>query len=662
MIFCLMPNEVNKMKSAIRSGKLSPDKLNVMTSQQRRDFLATIIGTENARQVNLLFEKKLLLKNQEKAMYDWARGITGLSTEQKAETLRKIRQTYAEKKRRLEDPKVNEVFLNEIVSDVYSRKFNTEITLEEAQTITELSQDRKRAREKVGDNFKSESISDGVAKVALDNYVGGLKADAQKVLFVNPLKVRGLSSAASMIKTDAKLSGNFIAENARALKASFDNSLWGRQAIKVLFTHPKIWVKNFNKSWVDIAKVLAKGNKAGDAIMDATKAEIYSRENFRNGRYQMGKKLDIGTGEEEFPTSAPSKIPVLGRPFRAAEVAYEAGAMRMRADLADLTYKMAEDNEVDLTNEVEVGAINDMVNYQTGRGSLGSFERAGKTINVVFFSAKFAKSNIDTLTKMFTAKSSFAKKQAAINLLKIVSSIAIILATADTLDDDSVEWDPRSANFGTIKLGDTRFDITGGMKSLITLAARWSKQSTKSSITGVVTKFGEGYGSLTGMDIFWNLIEGKLSPIASVIKQIVKQETFEGEKLTVINQLQSLTVPIVLESGFDAYQKEDLATALLVLIADGIGISANTYSYNDNWNVNPGKELIQFKEKVGDEKFKEANKEYIESVNKKIIELKKDTKWIAKDEEEKQQALTAEKGKIKSAIFRQNHFKYRRTK
>ena len=263
---------------------------------------------------------------------------------------------------------------------------------------------------------------------------------------------------------------------------------------------------------------------------------------------------------------------------------------------------------------------------------------------------------------MFTAKSSFAKKQAAINLLKIVSSIAIILATADTLDDDSVEWDPRSANFGTIKLGDTRFDITGGMKSLITLAARWSKQSTKSSITGVVTKFGEGYGSLTGMDIFWNLIEGKLSPIASVIKQIVKQETFEGEKPTVINQLKNLTVPIVLESGFDAYQKEDLATALLVLIADGIGISANTYSYNDNWNVNPGKELIQFKEKVGDEKFKESNKEYIESVNKKIIELKKDTKWIAKDEEEKQQALTAEKGKIKSAIFRQNHFKYRRTK
>ena len=152
-MFCLPFKEVIKIKEAIRSGKLSPEKLNKMTSQERRKFLVDIIGAENAREVNLLFEKKLLLKNQERAVYDWARQITGLSKQQKEETLEKIRETYADKKRRLEDPKENEVFLNEIVSDIYSKKFKTEVTLEEAQTITELSQDQKRAREKMNEDF-----------------------------------------------------------------------------------------------------------------------------------------------------------------------------------------------------------------------------------------------------------------------------------------------------------------------------------------------------------------------------------------------------------------------------------------------------------------------------------------------------------------------------
>jgi len=47
-------------------------------------------------------------------------------------------------------------------------------------------------------------------------------------------------------------------------------------------------------------------------------------------------------------------------------------------------------------------------------------------------------------------------------------------------------------------MGNTRFDITGGMGSLVTLASRLAKQSSKSSTTGIVTKFGTGYGQRTG--------------------------------------------------------------------------------------------------------------------------------------------------------------------
>ena len=327
-MFCLPPLEVNKIKKAIREGKINPEILNEMTSQERRHLLSEFISTTSAKQVNLLFEKKLLLVNQEKAVYESAKEITGMSKEQKQATLTKIRQTYAEKKRRLEDPTENEKFLNEIVSDIYSKKFKTEITLEEAQEITELSQEKKRALEKMNDDFtwktKEDGIKYGAAKVALDNYVGGLKAETNNEFFSNPFKVKGLMRAFEAIGIDARLSFNFIAENSRAIVASVDNSFYGRQGIKILFTKPKIWVKNFAKSWIDIAQTLRGGEAAGNAIVDGVKAEIYSRKNSLNGRYELGKKLDIGTGEEEFPTSLPTKIPILGRVFKAAEVAYEA--------------------------------------------------------------------------------------------------------------------------------------------------------------------------------------------------------------------------------------------------------------------------------------------------------------------------------------------------
>ncbi len=90
-MFCLLAQLAEKMKKAFKEGRISPERLNDMTSKERRDFLAEIVGVENAKQVNLLFAQKLLLKNQERAMVDWAKEITGLSAEAKANTLEKIK-------------------------------------------------------------------------------------------------------------------------------------------------------------------------------------------------------------------------------------------------------------------------------------------------------------------------------------------------------------------------------------------------------------------------------------------------------------------------------------------------------------------------------------------------------------------------------------------
>jgi hypothetical protein len=108
----------------------------------------------------------------------------------------------------------------------------------------------------------------------------------------------------------------------------------------------------------------------------------------------------------------------------------------------------------------------------TGRGGLGSFERAGKTINKVAFSAKFAASQIQTLTKLKTAKTPFARKQASLNLMSLLASTFTMMATIKMLWPDRVELNPRSSNFCKIKVGANWNDISGGFCSYLTVSAR----------------------------------------------------------------------------------------------------------------------------------------------------------------------------------------------
>ncbi len=658
-IFCLPKDKALALKKALKRGELNPDKLSAMTSVARRSLLAKIVGNADAKELNLSFEKKSLLVNEERAMVDWVKDSTGMSKEQKIATTAKIKKTYEEKKRRVYDPKESEQFLNEITSDVFSKKYKADVTLEEAQTITELSQNTSIAREKMNPDFTWETPKDGLdfgaSKVALDNYTGALKLKATKAELVNPLKRPGILSKADAVIQDIKVAANFIADNSRSLKASYDNSFFGRQGIKVLLNprYAKDWGRNFIKSWSDIYKTLKGGNKAGDAIIDATKAEIYSRKNYLNGRYELGRKLDIGTGEEEFPTSFPSKIPVLGRGFRASEVAYEAGAMRLRVDVADKMYDMAEKNGVALTDKFETGSINQLVNSMTGRGKVPLGEKGQKAINKTFFSIKKVKSDIDFLTDMFkSGKSEFVRKQAALNLLTVVSSLGVMLKIAQTLwpDDNKDIFNPTSSNFAKIRIGWVRFDPTGGMGGLVVLAAKILSQRTTSTTTGITKKLGEGYGTQDGMDVIWNFTEGKFAPATATVKNIIKQKTFDYKKPTIKSETVSLTVPITIENIHEL-KDEPMGMQLAGLIADGLGINVTAYTPSEDWSESKTQEIQKFKSKVSEKQFKKANDEFNKIYSNQLLKLRKDKFFDKLSDEKKQKVITSKKRDIKKYIL-----------
>lgn len=604
-----------------------------MTSEERHAFFGKITGEENAKGVNALFESKMLLKNQKYAYVSWAKKVAGITPEVRRDLITRISKL---------DHILNPADEKQFLKDLAASKLGVDVTQAEAKKIAEMSTKvtETQAKQRFDGTFSSEAdrLAYGYAKVDLGNHLSELTNKAGKMTLGGMI-----THPNTTIIRAASLS--------KAIKASLDNSAIFRQGWKTLLTNPGIWQKNARQSFVDLVRQV--GNKN---VMREVNADIVSRPNF--DKYAK-MKLAIGNIEEEFPTSLPEKVPVLGRLYKASESAYTGFLYRQRADIADKMLDIAKKSGVNLNDKNQLLAIGKMINSLTGRGNLGRFEgTAADALNNLFFSARFLKSNIDTLTAHQLQKgvTPFVRKRAALNLLKVVSGSAAIMGIASAIKPGSVELDPRSKDFGKIKVGNTRFDVTGGMSSLVTLAAQVLTQETKSGTTGIISKLNSGYGSQTGLDVVNNFFENKLSPAASLVKDLIKQQDFNGNRPTPQGEAANLLVPLPITTYAELRSDPNAANPLLSLIADGLGISTNTYGKSSkNYDMNPSPTLQAFQAKVGDASFQQANNEYNTKYDQ-WLNASKDTLNKLPDDQQKS-IITAAKAKIQTSIYKEYGFK-----
>ena len=718
--FCLIKESADKFLAKLKSGEINPEKMNEMSSEERRKFFEGFMDSDSAKQTNILFEKTLLLKNTERGMIRWAEKLSGVTMKQREKIIKQIKANKEERLRRTFSPEEDEMFLNDLVD----QRLGIGVSEEEARTIFELSKKVQDGSElfnkskiydrlsdisgnlsgkqkEVIDNFveKLDSLSKGkkisteavgkikkylsgenpteeirknvdklvediiksrkdrekygAARVALDDYVGEIKL--------------GIKEPWDLSMESAKRAVSEVAGFAKSVVASIDNSFIGRQGIKTLYTgHPIIWGKTLGKSLEILAKSIG-----GKEMLKGVRAEIYGRKNSMNGTYDL-MKLAVGQAEEAYPTSLPEKIPLFGRLFKASQEAFTGSAYYMRAELADQLIEKRLSQGVDLTDKTQAESLGNLINSMTGRGTAG-LGKLGKTTNTLLFSPKFLQSNLDTLTAHAFDKNVTVtdKKEAAKNLLKIIGSIEGTLWVADTLNPGSVEWDARSSDFGKIRIGDTRFDITGGMSSIVTLVARIFG-GTKSSTTGIVTKPTD-YNGRTPLDLLGSFAENKLAPLAGTIFDLLKKEDFNGDPYTMEalkenptdvtwRLIKGLVVPIPLATVEKNFEKYDSGTALAISIIDGFGFGTNTYGFTNNWSKNTSAELQQFKDKVGKEEFEKANTEYSNAVNEKILKIRKDDRFNAMSDEDKRTTLNKIQDSEKEKVFKKYKFTYKRDK
>jgi len=552
LAWCLPTYVSDAFLAKLKKGEIDPIKLAEMTSKDRRASFVEIFGKENAEQVNRLFESKLLLKNQQRGMVTWAKTMAGLKPQAQRDVLSRIN--------RLEEalnPATEQAFLEDLVS----HKLGNTVTMQEAGKLSGLSKiatQKKEAMLNGGDRMEY-----GYARVAFENYLEELKASDSRSFLQ---KTKDYMKSPTQIITD-------IFGISKSALSTLDDSWLGRQGWKLIFSHPKQWGKTVTRSFQDIWDTFG-----GKKVMDHVKADAHSRPNNLNGSYKKDK-LAISVTEEQFPQSELlEKIPGFGRVHKAAENAFTAAAYRNRMDLYDLYYDMAKKSGIEDPTGKGIGKL---VNSLTSRASLGRLEPSADVVNKAFFSGRKLKSDFDFLTAHTLSKdiSPFVRKQAAYNLLRTVTGTAAVLTLANAVSPGSVEWDPRSSDFGQIKVGNSRFDVTGGMKSIVTLASRLITGATKSSTTGKVYDINSGkYGAMEGTDLIYSFFENKTSPGASVIRDLLRDRTFSGEKPTFTGILQQSIVPLPIQTFLELQDNPESADLLLSMMAEAIGISVNTYA------------------------------------------------------------------------------------
>ena len=585
MPVCLIKEKINEFKKALKGRELKVEDLLKMSTEERISVFEKYAG-ENASDVNLLFEQKLILKNKIQGIKNALSKIGEIGKYdpmKKIELEKALEEFKAKQSERIFNPKEEETFLNALAD----KKLGTHITEEQAKTIFDLTEktselfngfDKTKSSGQKWESPKAKAEY-GASKVVLGKYLQLVKEGGASIK--DTLKARGSEFRQEWkeypVKAIANLLGDTlktISNNMISIVATLDNSFLGRQGLKVLLTKPSIWWNGAKNSFIDIAKTF-KGEETRDALM----ADIYSSENYINGMYEKAKL--IPKSEEQFPTSLPERIPFLGKAFKASQVAFEGSALRMRTGLFDWLVEKATGNGLEIT-DAHIVDFGKLTNSLTARDQ-GKITESG-VVRLFLWAPRMLKANLDVLTGHGFGKgleTSFARKQAGINVVKVIGETAILMMIANAIKPGSAELDPRSSDFGKIKIGNTRFDITGGAGSIVVLSARIAsalagKPAYKSTSTGKLTKLNTGeFGSRTAWDVLLDFLTNKTNPPARLLVDALKGENWIGEDITFKKELLSLT-PISIQNIIDL-KDDNSVNAILGIISDALGVSANTY-------------------------------------------------------------------------------------
>lgn len=538
----------------------------------------------------------------------------------------------------------------------------------------------QKAKDKV--NFQIDKVlkernskTYGESRAELEKIIGDLKLSAEGS-YSGDYKKGGIQGYRNLTKRAIIDSFSLM----KAMKGSVDISAVGRQGLPILTSgHPKEWLKLVANQ----AKILKKA-KGGD-VLKTLRSEINNRPNGRNGLYDR-MNIAVGGREEQFNSTIADKIPIV----RESAEMFTGSLWMARADLADKLYLQTINDwkklGTDLTKsknskllDKELKRLGRRINSMTGRGDIG-LGKMGTVTQTALWSPKFVQSNLDKLTGHFfdsdMMKSTVQRKALLKEWSLRIGLTAGAMGIASMLvkDKDSVEWNTTSSKFGTVK----GIDVTGGLGGYITLLSRagsifsnsvaGTNLGIKNASTGIVETAGGYKNGL--VSILSDFVAGKSSPGTRFILDLAEGYNFKGESMkwdsenperTILIWTKGTLAPIPIENYMKSLEKNDgdaLKAFNLAMLADLAGFSDKNGVYTMSWEKSQSKEMLQFREKVGSEKFLQANKEFAKEMQKSIPKFVEDERFKKLDEKKKKSKIDKLNTATRNKIFEKYGFEY----
>lgn len=221
------------------------------------------------------------------------------------------------------------------------------------------------------------------------------------------------------------------------------------------------------------------------------------------------------------------------------------------------------------------------VNEATGRGGLGKVgEPAAVFLGRAMFSPRYYVSRFQLLSghslwggTMRTRKViAMEYARASIGLVLYYTALKMYFGK----DADEIELDPRSSDFGKVRLGDTRLDPLAGLAQATTFISRMASGETKTLRGRVVPLRGNvPYGGKRATDVAARHLRSKLHPVPVAIASLFDGTDLAGDEATLAGEGMNMVSPITYMDIYEALKEQDLddATALSILAFLGEGLS-----------------------------------------------------------------------------------------
>lgn len=373
----------------------------------------------------------------------------------------------------------------------------------------------------------------------------------------------------------------------RTILASGDFSFGFRQGLVYATSHPI----TFMKEWPKQFKYFTQAFKGNDSeAYDAMMADVRNNPDYKllekYGRLLEPEGHDVNSRSEQFLSSdLAEKIPLAGRLVRGSNYAFAGLNNTLYANqfygmLDHLRYADIKPTEPMLKQMAEV------IGTTLGRGGkAGGFtEKHAGFLSTTLFAPRLLASRLNVMNPAYYIRLKGPARLEALRGLMGLSAFAVAVLGTAKLAGAKVSTDPRNADFGKIRVGDTRFDVLGGFTQYIRLGAELSTGQKINSTSGAETEVGKGLAG-SRLDIASNFIQGKENPTVSFVTTLLKGKDISGNSIYnakgITEQVAQRFIPLLAQDMSDLITHQHSAGPAAG-IAGLFGVGLQTYGAQDS--------------------------------------------------------------------------------